>query len=342
MNPKLQAPTDFDPFSPETLENPYPFFAALRRESPVFHLEKAGFTLISRYADVRAAAMDPETFSSNAVSILMKGEDDTPHILPIGPKGPRPVDVLALADPPTHTRQRMLVNKMFTGRQIINLRPTINRLANELFNEISKSENVKWMKGFANPLPMQLILEIVGFPAQDAERLTQWSVDTLALITKIQTPESMASNVESTAALTTYLAKLLVVTKSDPGKDMLGTLALATRGISEALTDREAVSIAFQLLSAGQDTTSSLLGSAVMMLAQDEGLQEELRHDISLVPAFIEEVVRLESPFITGYGSQWNSHCPGHARHVALGLGQSRRRGLSRRRYTRSLALEFR
>jgi cytochrome P450 len=170
-------------------------------------------------------------------------------------------------------------------------------MVGELFNEISKSESVEWMEGFAKPLPMQLIVEIIGFPTDDAERVTQWSRDTLAMTTLIHTHESLATHVKSVAALTTYLAKLITTTKADPGKNILGALALATRGVSEALTDREAVSVILQLLSAGQETTSSLLASAVMMLAKDPALQDELRHDISLIPAFIEEVARLESPF---------------------------------------------
>ncbi len=288
---------ELDPFAPEVVENPFPFFEALRRERPVYRLEGAGYWLIARYADVRAAALDVESFSSNLVAIVMEGVTEGPQIVDLTAGAPRPADVLALADPPVHTRQRKLVNKAFSMRRTAKLEPMIRAMAVELMDGIQGESQVEWMSRVAIPLPLRLILRLTGFPQEDAARIKRWADDGVALLAGLQTPETLAERAKSVAELIVYLAEAVEAAKRSKGEGLLADLVRATQGEEEVLSEEEVVSVMVQVLSAGQETTGSLIGSAAMLLARDPWLQEVLRTTPTMIPAFIEEAVRLESPF---------------------------------------------
>ena len=107
----MKSLAQFDPFDPEVIENPYPFFAALRREAPLYELPNKAYYLITRHEDVTRAVMDIETFSSNLVAILMADQSDgSPQLLNMAGTtaggSDAPADALAIADRPAHTRQR--------------------------------------------------------------------------------------------------------------------------------------------------------------------------------------------------------------------------------------------
>ena len=112
-----------DPFDPDVVQEPHAFYAALRREAPLYRLPNGAYYLISRYRDVRDAAMDLETYSSNLVAVMMQGQE-RPELLSLsGGGGTGSVDALAIADPPVHTRQRKLSNKAFSMRRVAALEP---------------------------------------------------------------------------------------------------------------------------------------------------------------------------------------------------------------------------
>ncbi len=292
----LSKPEDFDPFDPETIVNPFPFYAALRKHAPVFEMRRCGYYLVTRFADVRAAALDTQTFSSNLVAIVTEGVADGPQILDLT-NSPRPADVLAIADAPTHTRQRKLTNKAFSFRRVAKLEPFVKGLMDELFTTLRETSEVDWMEAVGLPFPMRIISELVGFPPEDADRIQRWSDDALDLLSGIQSQEKLGRNALSVIELSRYLGILVVAAKADPGENVLGDLVRATQGDEEALSDEEVVSILVQLATAGQETTGSLIASAAMYLARDPELQERLRAEPQRIPDFIEEAVRLESPF---------------------------------------------
>jgi cytochrome P450 len=292
----LPRPEDFDPFDPETIANPFPFYEALRKHAPVFEMQSTGYYLITRFSDVCAAALDTETFSSNLVAIVTEGVADGPEILDLT-NAPRPADVLAIADAPTHTRQRKLTNKAFSFRRVAKLEPFVTGLMDELFEAFGKASEVDWMKAVGLPFPMRIISELVGFPTEDADRIQRWSDDALDLLSGIQSQERLGKNALSVIQLSQYLESLVLEAKEDPGENVLGDLVRATQGDGEVLSDEEVVSILVQLATAGQETTGSLIASAALLLARDHALQDRLRAEPERIPAFIEEVIRLESPF---------------------------------------------
>ena len=298
MNPHRRV-DDFDPFDPAVVEDPSEYFAALRREAPVHPLPNGAYTLVSRYEDVRAAALNPEVFSSNLVAVLMEGggAGGGPEVLEVPSGGARPVDVLAIADAPEHTRQRTLSNRALSMRRVAQMEGRLRALAQELTQEFLSDGHCDWVAKLAVPLPMTVIAELVGLPLCDTGKLKRWSDASMALLSGVNTPEQLMSHAALVRALIEYLADRFDEALEDPADNVLGDLVRATLDAAESLSRDEAVSILVQMLTAGNETTTSLIGSALMLLLQNPAIEARLRADSSLIEPFIDEALRLESPF---------------------------------------------
>jgi cytochrome P450 len=288
---------DFDPFAPETVECPFRFHEALRKEAPAHLLTGAGYHLVSRYEDCRRAALDTETFSSNLVGVLLKDAATGPLFFELPPGAARPKDVLATADAPAHTRQRKLVNRAFSPRRVAELEPRVRELSAELTRACLDKGRVDFVAEFARPLPMTLICDLVGFRAADALLLQRYSDDGVALLSGTSSAEELAQHAGGVMELMVYLTACVKEHRERPPENVLGDLLRASQGQGDLLTEDEVVSILLQLIIAGQETTGSLLGSAVMLLCRDLSLQARLRQKPEEIPAFVEEALRVETPF---------------------------------------------
>jgi cytochrome P450 len=290
---------EFDPFDPEVVEDPREFFAALRREAPLYRLPNGAYFLISRYEDVRNAALRPEIFSSNLVAVLMESGagGGRPEIFELPTSGARAVDVLAIADAPQHTRQRKLSNKAFSMRRVAAMEPRLRALADGLFRGPLSDGRADWVEQMAVPLPLTVIAELIGLPLEDTPRLKRGSDASVALLSGVNTKQQLAAHATEVSALIRYLAERFDEAHEVPGDNVLGDLVRATKDPDESLSRDEVVSILVQLLTAGNETTTSLIGSALMLMLRDTELQDRLRAHPKLVEPFIEEALRLESPF---------------------------------------------
>ena len=294
---RVSTPSDFDPFSPETIADPYPFYEALRRDAPVYPLERTGYSLVSRYDDCREIALAPDRYSSNLVAIVFAQSGADPELMSIGGDGPRPVDVLAIADEPDHARQRKLSNKAFSRSRVVDLAPSVNELADRLLDPILESGTTEWMDAFANEMPTQLMCRLIGLPLDDRTQLRTWANDGSALLSGVLDTDQLVERGRSVNELVRYLAARFDEARGAPSDDVLGDFVRATGNDSECLTDDEVVSILLQLLSAGTESTAALLGNAIRLLAADDELQALLRERPGFIGRFVEEAVRVESPF---------------------------------------------
>ena len=191
----MRALADFDPFDPEVVQEPHAFFAALRREAPLYRMPSGAYSLISRYRDVRDAALNTEVFSSNLVAVMMQGLD-APELLAIEGGAAR-VDVLATADPPGHARQRKLSNKAFSMRRVAALEPAIRALAESLIGAIrprggARWSSADWVREVAVPLPMTMIARLIGLPDEDIPQLERWSGAAISVLSGLNTPAQIA------------------------------------------------------------------------------------------------------------------------------------------------------
>jgi cytochrome P450 len=299
-------PEQFNPFDPAVVETPWPFFSSLQQYAPVYELPNGAYHLVSRYEDVMQAVMDTEVFSSNLVAVLMASSDQedqkntsdaSPEVLDLSSDGAQATDVLAIADPPIHTRQRRISNRAFTMRRVQAMEDSIRTLANQLIDQFDDKQAVDWVKDFAVPLPMTIIINMLGLPISDMPQLKKWSDASVALLSGINTAEQLAELGGEIAQLLDYLASQYDLALNEPGDNVLGDLIKEAKIDSEHLNRDEIVSMLVQLLSAGNETTTSLIGSALMLLIQTPDLQQQLRQHPEKIDKFIEEALRLESPF---------------------------------------------
>lgn len=288
---------EFAPFSPETIADPYPFHAALRREAHVYRLEDAGCSMVGRYADCLRVAMAPETFSSTLVAVLLARKDRGPALVDLRFGDARAGDVLALADPPQHTRQRKLVSAAFSARRLDAIVPRIRALVGELLDEALAGAEVDFVQAFARRLPVLAIGALLGLPRTDEADLRGWIDRGAALLLDVNEPADVLHAATSALALHEHLAKRCREARAEPRDDVLGDLARAMNASADGPTEREAAAIVAQLLIAGYETTKGLIGSATMLLAERPQLQARLRGEPQHLGAFIEEALRLESPF---------------------------------------------
>jgi len=286
---------DFDPFSRATIEDPYPFYRALRDEAPLFRPKGADCHYVSRYEDIRAIAMDPDRFSSNIVAILLaggKGRLSTfvPPSLPIAPP-----DVLAIQDPPIHRTQRKIATAGLGQGFVQGLEPIVRDLTDSLLDDVLSRPDPDWMERFAFRLPMTLTLDILSLPRADADRAKVWADRAIALLSGVNTRRQLAGHLVSGFSFFAYCKREVRAARGRPVGRFMRTLLDAVDDGS--MRESEAASVVLQLIIAASDSSASLMGSAVAMLAQDLDLQDRLRAEPALVPAFVEEALRLETPF---------------------------------------------
>src|SRR6266702_4519808 len=154
--------TAIDPFAPDALEDPYGLYAHLQREAPVHQLPGTDIWLVSRHADVVEAASKPEIFSSNISAVVYRGDGPNPIVLQSDPDAIGAVDVLATADPPAHTMQRKLMNRMFVPARINALEPQIREIVARALDTALADGTMEWMDELSNPLPVQVISTVLG------------------------------------------------------------------------------------------------------------------------------------------------------------------------------------
>jgi cytochrome P450 len=291
---------DFDPFDPDVVQEPHAFYAALRREAPLYRLPNGAYYLISRYRDVRDAAMDLEVYSSNLVAVMMQGQE-RPELLSLSGGGAMgAVDALAIADPPVHARQRKLSNKAFSMRRVAALEPAVRALAESLVSAIlpqggARWGSADWMREVAVPLPMTVIAGLIGLPSEDIAQLKRWSDAAVSLLSGVNTPAQLAESAGQVSQLVAYFGERVDAAVLAPRDDVLGDL-VRSRADGE-LTRDEVIAILLQILTAGNESTTSLIGSALLLLLENPDVERRIRADRALIEPFIEEALRLESPF---------------------------------------------
>ena len=281
----------FDIFSPQFKADPFPFYARLRLEEPVYRTtlpDKTHVWLVTRYEDVSSLFKD-ERFVKRRHSAL------TPEQLRKQPWVPpmfRPLERTMLdLDPPDHTRLRQLVHKAFTPRLIEQLRARIEGLANELLDRASRNREMDLIHDYALPVPMTLITEILGVPAQDRDKFHKWS----KVIVSVNQFDGNWRVIPAMWMFIRYLRRFIRKRRADPRDDLVSSLIQAEEA-GDSMSEDEILAMTFLLLVAGHETTVNLIGSGVLELLQHPDQMNRLRRDPSLIRSAIEELLRFTSP----------------------------------------------
>jgi len=273
--------------TPAMLADPYPTYAALRRDAPVCQVDPGGFWAVTRHDDVVAVFKDPALFSSQGFGAATK-----PPWLGHNPFG----DSIIVLDPPAHGRLRSLVNRAFTPAAMVRLEARVRAYAEDLAARLPLGEPVDWVEAFAMRLPASVIGELLGLDPSFHSRFKRWA-DDLTSITAV-TPDMTARMEEIRGTVREaeqYLTEVLERRRREPADDMVTDL-LRVQVEGESLTDAELMSFLFLLLVAGLETTMHLLSHAVLQLIAEPALLERVRADLTLVPRLVEEALRFEPP----------------------------------------------
>jgi cytochrome P450 family 144 len=282
-----------DPLHPQALEDPYPLYRTLREHAPVHFVRKGGYFMVTRYDDVRCAALDTETFSSSFVNVALRGRP-----LPlVGPlvRTLGPIDVLAIQDPPAHGPQRKLLTRFFSREAIAREEPAVAASVERRLHAMQVAGVSDAMGTLAGPLPVETTLRILGKGERLSPLVKRWSDQSVELLSGLVSELRFARIAAGQLAFHGFSALLLLDRAARARSPILDAI-LGARDAGEIGT-REAASMVMQLLIAGSDSTASLTGSAMRILAERPELMECLRHEPGKIPAFIEEVLRLETPF---------------------------------------------
>ena len=282
-----------DLLSLSTLDDPYACYAQLRVAGPVHRVTGTDFYLATTWDAVQEAVSRPEDFSSNLTATLvtqgtqastfdMGGVDTAGH-------------VLATGDDPRHAHERKLVLPALVAKRIRALEPAIADIARQLWLDAAVNGRIEWMSAIGDRLPMTLVARLIGLPDGDVPQLVQWGYGSTELLSGVFDLEHIGTAVETSTQLAGYLYTKFAEAQTNPGDDLLGDLARAVA--DGAIATEVAVLMLIQLVGAGGESTAGLMGNAARLLATQPDVQEQVRDDPQLVPALLEETLRLESPF---------------------------------------------
>ena len=277
----------------ESIQNdPAPMFALKRAECPVHKVRLAdghdAYVVLGHEA-ARQALKD-ERISKDMLAAL----DDDPDVVDEGLPGPAFARHMLAVDGDDHTRLRRLVARAFVPSRIAALEPAIERTANELMDALSSGEPdeaVDLVEGFAGPLPFHVISELLGIPAEEREPLHRAFATLFQPWSGSPPPEAVAAS----DAIVGALERLVEVHRRDPADDLVGVLVTASDD-EDRLDETELLSSLFQLIVAGHDTTTSLIGNGVVALLDHPDQLRILRDEPDRMAGAIEELVRYAAP----------------------------------------------
>jgi cytochrome P450 len=276
-------PNDFDPLAPETFDSPYDLYARLRRECPVAHTHAwDGVWALSKYDDVRAAAADWKTFITSVQNVVPK----------VAFTGRRPPLHL---DPPEHTPYRLALNPLLNEEKAAPFEAPIRQFCGELLGPLIARSEGDICGEFSSHLPIYVFAEWMRMPPELVEDLRKVGRDYNVAVQS----NDVAITKETSLRLYAMARGLIDLRKRepmDPADDPTSAL-LAARHNGEPLPDELIIGCVRQVLVVGIIAPTVVIGSICVHLSRDQALQQQLRADPSLIPAALEEFLRLYTPY---------------------------------------------
>ena len=281
-SPSPTAPT-YSPYAYEIHDDPYPTYARLRDEAPLYHNEEMGFWALSRHADVVEGFRDSTTFSSSHGVSLDPAAS--------GPHAHRTMSFLAL-DPPMHGRMRSLVSRGFTPRRVLDLEPRIRELARLHLDQALQHDEFDFVKDFAGRLPMDVISELIGVPSVDRDELRRLA--DLLVHRDDGVHDVPAAGMEAAMSLVVYYSEMLAERRIKRTDDLTSAL-LDAEIDGDHLTDDEIIGFLFLMVVAGNETTTKLLGNSWYWGWRNPDERAKPFADPSRIWAWVEETLRYDT-----------------------------------------------
>jgi cytochrome P450 family 144 len=287
-------------FDSEVLEQPFSYYAQLRESDPVHLIEGTNAYLVSRLDLIQEIVANPHIYSSQSSEFLYLDESNHPGLRSPGYAAGNVVEmpgVLATADPPAHGRQRRVLSGLLSAGAINTREDEFRRLISAALAIKLAPGRLEWMADVAEPLPMVVVARLLGVPESAAPVLKEQGYASVEQISGFVSEERsqllLQKMMELGPVIDTYAAA-----RASVSPDLSTVIGVCAQAVADGeLDDMEAFGILGILLAAGGESTTSLLGTAVRILAEQPKLQDRLRQEPVLISTFVEEACRLDPPF---------------------------------------------
>lgn len=276
----------WDPYNADQRKVPYDTWRRLRDDAPVYHNERYGFWALSRFADVLAASLDTETFSSaRGITLDSIGE-------------PIPLPMMIMMDPPMHDAFRKVVSRAYTPRRIADLEVRIAELCAGYLDPFVGEGGFDFVQDFGMLLPVMVISTLLGFPEEDHDQLREWSDIGLHREEGKEglTPEAL----EAQGLTFAYYQTQVQERRRNPQDDMITEMIQADLQLPDGevrkLEDMEVMGMMSLISNAGNETVARMLGWTALVLDEYADARREMAEDPSLISSGVEELLRYEAP----------------------------------------------
>jgi unspecific monooxygenase len=290
----------FDPYEPGFLDNPYPTYAGLRSESPVFYDPSWELTFFTRHSDLSVMLKDRERFGRDFRHRLDPDEVDQDlyrRIYP--PQWPTWTRYIRESfidlEPPRHTRLRRLVSQAFTRRSSETFRPRLEEAADRILDSVLEQGSMEVIDDYATPIPVAMIAELMGIPGQDHEQLLRWSDAIVKVFDKNVTAEEGAAAEKATSDFVAYLQDVVEERRRHRSEDLISSMLEVDEG-GDTLADEEIVGTSILTLNAGHEATVHAIGNGLLALARNPEQYRRLHEGEVGTEHAVEELLRFDSP----------------------------------------------
>lgn len=276
---------------PTVLDDPYPFYRHLRETAPVWRVPGTDIFVVSTYALLDEASRRVEDFSSNLRTLVYRTRKGLPARIKKDSGVPQ---ILATADPPAHGIHKKAVFPDLSPKRMAAMSAEIEQVADACLAPLIEQRSGEFMDTVANLLPITVVSKLVGFRQPDLRKLLQAAFDSTAIVGGTLSKFQLLLRMLRSFFIFRWIANQLRGTSAEGDHILASVKKSVEQGVLRPL---EAAAVLHLLLAAGGESTTSLLGNAVRILAEDQAMQDQLRAQPDLIPAFLEEVLRVESPF---------------------------------------------
>ena len=271
-------------------EDPYPFYAQLRRHAPIHALGPRS-VLLTRHEDISAVYRSPHASSD-------KREEFAPKLGTGTPAYAHHTTSLVFNDPPLHTRVRRMLMGALNQRAIARMEPGLVALVDGLLDRLAGQGAPDLIGDFAARIPVEVIGNLLDVPADERDPLQRWSLEILSALEPAPSPPVLEAANAAVTGFLDYLRTLLARRRQRPGDPEVDVLTRLLQGEhdGERLTEEELLHNCIFLLNAGHETTTNLIGNGLHALLAHRGELERLVREPALLPTAVEELLRFESP----------------------------------------------
>ena len=290
----------FDPYHPDFISNPYPAYAWLRRNRPIFYDENWNLTFFARHADVERILRDrrfgrdirhaPDALARVDAQVY---ERIYPPEYPVWTRLIR--DSFIDLEPPRHTRIRRLVQWAFTRRASQRYRERMEAEAHRRLDLVAETGQMEAIADYATPIPLVMIAELMGVPAADQPRLVEWSHRIVRLFEQGCTPTEGEAGERAIIDFRDYMRDLIAAQRGREGDDLLSHL-IRSEYQGDVLSEEELISTAILVLNAGHEATVQAIGNGLMALCSFPDQWRRWRANPRLSATAVEELLRYDTP----------------------------------------------